>query len=215
MNGPSLAENHGPLDKILQLADIARPGIGHQLPESILAELQLRQLVLFGKLAEKMLRQQQDVLRMFPQGRHGHGNYIEPVVEVFAETTFLDQCFQVAMGRRDDPDIDLYRQIRTHGIDLFLLQNTQYLGLQEGTHIADLIQEDGPPIGLQKLSLTIGGRPGEGALPVAEKLRLQELLRNGGAVHPDKGPLGAGAVVMDRMGNELFTGAALASYQHG
>ncbi len=56
--------------------------------------------------------------------------------------------------------------------------------------------------------------PGERALLVAEELALEERLRQGGAGHLDEGPVPSRAVLVERLGEQLLAGAALAEEQH-
>ena len=62
MNLRPLAKDNGPLNQVFKLANIPGPGIGHELSQSILAQLHRRQIILSRKLIEKMLRQQANVL---------------------------------------------------------------------------------------------------------------------------------------------------------
>ena len=50
----------------------------------------------------------------------------------------------------------------------------------------------------------IRGGARKGTFRVTEQLRLQQLLRNGGAVDGSEAPLVPGAHPMDRAGNDLF-----------
>ena len=62
MNLRPIAKDNSPLNQIFKLANIPGPGIGHELSQSILAQLHRRQIILSRKLIEKMLRQQANVL---------------------------------------------------------------------------------------------------------------------------------------------------------
>ena len=77
-------------------------------------------------------------------------------------------------------------------------------------HVADLVQEKRAAVGLLELSDLVFVRAGEDALAVAEQLALDQLLRNGGAVHLDEGLFGAQALGVDGVGHQLLARAALA-----
>ena len=68
--------------------------------------------------------------------------------------------------------------------------------------------------GLELADLLVG-RPGEGALLVAEQLAFQQRLGDGGAVQADERAFLARAGVVDGAGDQLLAGAAFAADQHG
>ncbi len=68
-----------------------------------------------------------------------------------------------------------------------------------------------PPLALLELADAPLGRPGEGALLVAEQLALQQRLGNRRAVDRQERPVGAAAVLVEGAGDQLLAGAALAA----
>jgi hypothetical protein len=76
-------------------------------------------------------------------------------------------------------------------------------------HFADLVEQERPPFRHLEEAFLVSGRAGERAFLVAEELRLDQVLGNGGAVDLDERPLGALAVVMQRVGDELLARAIL------
>ena len=71
--------------------------------------------------------------------------------------------------------------------DLTLLQHTQQLVLHRHRYVADLIQQQGAPIGRLKQSLVILDRSGKRAPFVPEELARQQRLREAGAVYGNEG----------------------------
>ena len=67
----------------------------------------------------------------------------------------MDHGSQVAVGRRDDADIDLDRFLSTHTLDLMLLQYPQQTNLSGQRQLTDFIQEQRTPIGTLKPTLTL------------------------------------------------------------
>ena len=57
-------------------------------------------------------------------------------------------------------------------------------------------------------------RAGKSALVIAKELALQQGLADGGAVHRNKGVVGPGAVVVDRLGQHLLSGPCLPQNNH-
>jgi hypothetical protein len=59
----------------------------------------------------------------------------------------LDFLAQVAVGRRNEPEIHLARLVFADAIDLALFQHTQEMRLQIERHLADLIEKQGAAAG--------------------------------------------------------------------
>jgi hypothetical protein len=83
------------------------------------------------------------------------------------------------------------------------------------SHVADLIQEEGPPVALFEFPHAPRQGSGEGSLLVAEELALEQGLGDGGAIHRQERLIPAPAVVVDRPGHHLFPGAALPPQEDG
>ena len=81
--------------------------------------------------------------------------------------------------------------------------------------VADLVEEQRAFVGRLDLADGLLDRAGEGAALVAEQLAFQQVFRDGAAVDGDERLLGARAEVVQRAGQRLLAGAALAEQQHG
>src|SRR2546422_829787 len=95
-----------------------------------------------------------------------------------------------------------------------LLEGAQDLGLGLEAHVADLVEEQRPPVGHLEPAAPPGQRAGEGALFVAEQLRLDELLGDGGAVDLDERPVAPRRERVDGPRPQLLAAAVLAVDQH-
>ncbi len=71
------------------------------------------------------------------------------------------------------------------------LQNVQELGLHLGRNLADLIEEDGAPVGELEPADSLGDGACEGPFFVTEELTFDEAGRQRAAVDLDEGLLGA------------------------
>ena len=71
----------------------------------------------------------QDVAGALAQRGHLEVDDTDPVVEVRPEPPVRDHLGQVAVGRRDHPDIERDFFSRSHPLQLVLLQNPQQFGL--------------------------------------------------------------------------------------
>ena len=139
---------------------------------------------------------------------------VEPVEQVLAELARLDQLGQVAVGGGDDAHVHLDRVGRADPLDLALLQHAQQLHLGGERDVADLVEEDGAAVGGVEEALLVALRAGEGALHVAEELRLEERLGEGAAVQGHEGMALARAAGVEGAGHQLLAGAALAGDEH-
>ena len=107
------------------------------------------------------------------------------MVEVLAEALLLYLLTQVLVGGRNHPHVHIYVLVAADAREFLLLKHAQHLGLGRKGHIAYLIEEKGSAVGLLELALVLLDRRGERALLMTEKLALDKLRRNGGAVHFD------------------------------
>ena len=141
-------EDDGALEDVLQLADVARPGIGDRAGACVSGLIPSNRLpILRGELVEEELRQQRDVLRPLAERRELDREDAEAVVQVLAERLLADGLEQVAIGGGDDPDVDLHRRRAADPVELVLLQDAEQLGLGLERELADLVEEDRPAVG--------------------------------------------------------------------
>src|SRR6185369_6402400 len=94
--------------------------------------------------------------------------------------------------------------------DDLLLDHLEKLALQRRRDVTDLVEEQGAAVGRLEQAGAGGLGVGEGALFVAEELRFDERLRQGGAVHLDEGTVAAAAGGVEGAGDMAFAAAGLA-----
>ena len=102
----------------------------------------------------------------------------------------------------------------THGAHLTELHDAEELGLEPERHVADLVEEQRPPVGLEEQAAARLHGARERAAHVAEELGLEQGLGDGGGVDGDERPRAAGPSRVDGAGDELFARARLA-HDHG
>src|SRR5207244_2581023 len=199
------------LDRVLELAHVPLPlvraeravrvgGQGLRLP------LETRR----GR-GEGVLDQERQVLGPLAQRRERDRDDVQAVVEVLAEAPRLHLGLEVLVGGGEDADVDLERAVAAHPFELALLEHAQDLRLRLERHVADLVEEERAAGGDLELPLARRDRPGDGALPVAEEPALDQLARERSAVHLDERLRAPGAVVVERVGDQLLAGAARAA----
>ncbi len=179
-------------------------------------DLGREQVDLFGHLeaGEKTPDEKGQVLEPLAQRRHVHADDGEAEVEVLAKTPAVHLALEVPVRRRDDADVDLARLDLAEAPDLARLEGAQELRLQLDGKLADLVEEDGSPVGRFERADPVALGPGERAAHVTEELTLDEVRRDGSAVDDDEGPLAARAALEDLGRDELLAGAALAFDEH-
>jgi hypothetical protein len=95
-----------------------------------------------------------------------------------------------------------------------LLQHPKHLRLGHEAHVRDLVQEDRAAVGQLELAALLRRGARERTLFVAEQLGLDQLLRNGRAVHFHKGPARAPALQVDLTRHQLLAGSVVAGDQN-
>jgi hypothetical protein len=138
---------------------------------------------------------------------------VEPVVEVLAKAPVADPFLEIAVGGRDDPDVDPQRFVGSQRLDGPLLEHPQQLGLRGQRHLRHLVEQQRPAVGRPEPPLAPPDRAGEGAALVAEQLRLQQRVGERRAVDRHEGAAVPGPALVQGAGDQLFAGAALAADQ--
>ena len=100
-----------------------------------------------------MLDEQRDVVGAVVQRRQVQPHDAEPVEQVLAEPAGADLVLEVAVGRRDDPDVDLLRLRAADAADLALLERAQQLRLEIERQLAELVEEQRAAVGLLEQAL--------------------------------------------------------------
>ena len=209
----AVAQDHRPLDVVLQLADVARPVVLAQQPHRLGVDPADLAAVLLGVALQEELDQRRDVLAALAQGRQVDRDDVEPVVQVLAEPAGVDLVEQVAVGGGDDPGVDLDGAGVADPLELPLLQDAEQLDLELGRGAVDLVEEDAAGVrGLEPAGPVVDGA-GERPLDVAEQLALEQALGQGAAVDADVGAGVARAEVVDGAGDQLLAGPGLADDQ--
>ena len=118
-------QNDGPRQKVFQFADVARPIVRHHLTQHVFGDPLHMPAELPRQTPHKMRGQQRDVIAALAQWRHVHRHHQQPVVQVHAKPSFAHQFRQVAVRGRKQTHVHLQRAIRSHRLELLLLQHSQ------------------------------------------------------------------------------------------
>ena len=102
----------------------------------------------------------------------------EAVEEVVAETALVPQHIEALVGRGDDPPGKALPLAPAHRGESALLEYLQQLDLHRNRHLADFVEEKrAVRIAALEDALVVIDRAGERTFAMAEKLRLDEVLR--------------------------------------
>ena len=123
-----------------------------------------------------MLREEQHVAAARAQRRQRQVDHVDPVIQILAKPLVLDHVLELAVGGREQANIDGDLGLGADRADLALLQRAQELGLELDRHLADLVEEQRAAVGLLEQALPALLGVGERALGVAEQLALEQLL---------------------------------------
>src|SRR5262249_62179892 len=135
-------------------------------------------------------------------------------VEVLAKPVLLDRRLQVAVGRRDEADVEWHLLLAADRTDGPLLERTEELRLERERQVTDLVEQERPAVRLDEQTRVRAPGVGEGAARVAEQLALEERLRHRSAVHADERAAAAAALAMERARDDFLAGPALARHEH-
>ena len=98
-------------------------------------------------LLEEVVHKRRDIGLALPERRQGHGDDVEPIVEVLAKTARLHLGGEIAIRRRHQPDVDLDRLRPPTRSNSRSCSTRRSLHLHRRRDLADLVEEQGPAIG--------------------------------------------------------------------
>src|SRR5438128_4683489 len=211
---PAGRHDDGPVDLVLQLADVAGPLVLDDGLQGLGAEAHLA-LEGLRIAPEEGIGEEDHVLTALAERRQVDGDHGEAIVQILAEASAPQGLVEALVGGRDHAHVDGDDLAAAHPLDLALLQEAQQLDLKGQAHLRDLVQEESAAGGHLDLALALGVGPRERAALVAEELALQQGLGDGPAVDSDEGARLARTVRVDGPGHQLLARAALALAEHG
>ena len=135
-------------------------------------------------------------------------------IQILAEAPFGELVLQFAAGGGDGAKGAFARLGIADRRDLELLDHAQQFDLHVGWNVGRFVKEDRGPVG--QFEQTWPGSVGAGERPfdVTEQLALDQRRTERGQIDRHEGPLGSQRVAMNRAGDQLLAGAALAGDQH-
>src|SRR5690606_7666777 len=192
-----------------QLSHVSRPRITEQRRLRLGREADDRPPEASAQAAQVSMQERLQVGRAFTKRWNLELDDAEAIVEIAAKSAALHLELQIPVGGRDDAYVDRHQAVRSHRAKLSLLQYTQQFRLHAQREFAELIEEQGAPVGELEVAPPTSVRSREGALLVSEELTFDELARDGSAVQGDEGSASP-TLDMDEVGDEFFAHPCLA-----
>src|SRR6267142_1205165 len=209
----TLGQKHRPLDDVHQLAHVSRPGIACDLALGL--SRQTHVLSEFPPHAlDKERGEQRGIAVPFPERGNLDRHDVEAVVEVLAETSLAHLVDERAVGRGEDPHVDLDVARAAHAAHDFRIEEFEELRLKRQGELSHLVEKDRAVLGRLEEAHAELRRVRESALLLAEELALQKLARDRGAVDLHEGPPPSRALPVDGPREKLLPHAALTQHQY-
>ena len=119
------------------------------------------------------------------------------------------------MSGAENTDVHGNRGVSAQAFDLSFFQHPQHLGLSQGVHIANFIQEDCPSMRLFELSFALLGGASKGSFFMPKKLTLNQGIGQSRAVDGNESSFFPGTAIMNFAGQQFFTRAAVSLDEDG
>src|SRR5713101_1620443 len=181
------------LDEVAQLANVTGPGIAEKDFHRGLADFLAAASVSGAEFSEEVARERGNVFAAVAERGNEKGNDVQAVEKVLTKRAAGDFLLEVFVGGGDDANVHGDGLAGADGFEALLLEDAKDFGLRAKAHVADFIEKERAAVGFLKLADFVVAGAGEAALDVAEKLGLDELLRNGGAIDFNEEAFGAQA----------------------
>src|SRR5450830_213959 len=211
----AVTHEDGPLDAVLQLANVPRPVIAHEDVDRRRRDTPHVLAMPRRVLLDEVVRQEGDVGAPVAQGRQEDREHVEAVEKILAEAPLRHRGFEVPVRRGHEADVDRNRMKAAEPFELPLLQDAQELHLGRDGQISHLVQKERPLVGELEAPFLLGPRVRESARLVAEELGLDQALGKRGAAHPHERLARTRRVVVESVRDELLAGSRLSPNEDG
>src|SRR6185436_15332313 len=170
--------------------------------------------VLLGVAHQKFIGEKLDVAETLTKRRQEELDDGETIVQIFAEVVIRQRLLQVAVGRRQNADVDFDLLLASEAANAARFDRAQKLDLDVRRHLRDFVEEDRPAVSHLERTRLLVDRSGEGTLLVSEQLVFQNVFRQRGAVQGEEWSLDALALGVDGAGDQLLARARFTEDQH-
>ena len=138
---------HAALDRVLELAHVARPRMPQQRVHGRVVEARQILPIPPRMLLEKVERERRNVVTPIAQRRQHDFNRVETEQQVLPEAAGGHFGIDVGVRRRKNAHVDAARARRAEPLELAGGDHAQQLGLLRRRHIRDFVEEERAAIG--------------------------------------------------------------------
>ena len=135
-----VTHNHGALERVAQLTNVAWPGIIVEQVEHRFADRADLPGMLGAHLAKQQLNEVRNVFLVFAQRRHMDVEDIEAIVEIAAQLPAGHGFIGHFVGGGEDAHIHRRLDLASQAAQLVVFQHAQQLGLRRDRHLTDLVK---------------------------------------------------------------------------
>src|SRR6267154_5241614 len=211
----AVAQDHGPLDDVLELPNVPWPVVRLEERQRGPADLPDALAGFRGKPLDQIFDQERDVFGTLAERRDVDRKDVEPVKQILPECSCGNRFRQVAVGRRQEADVHVNRVAVAHALDLVILKDAEQGDLGFRRQIADFVEENRATVGGFESPQTSLQRARERALLVAKELRRDERRRDGCAVYPNEGASGSMRFPMNGSRDQFLAATGVARDEDG
>src|SRR5262249_33797165 len=151
-----------------------------------------------------------DLARPLAERRNRERHSVQAKEQILPKRSAHHFALEIAVGRRDEADVDALRLERAEALHLFFLQHSEQLHLRLKRELGDFVEEERASVGGLDQARLGAIRTGEGAFLVTEELGFEESLGERAAVDAHEGSLLSGRARVDRLREDLLSDAGLA-----
>src|SRR5580698_1037965 len=208
-------EYDGLFNGVLQFADVARPAVPGQPGERLVGDLLGGNVLLPTDLSDKVLDQNRHVGAVLAQWRHENRDYVEPVIQIFAEFALFYQFGEIGVGSHDHASVHANGFRAAEPLELALLEHAQQFGLQTERQVANFVQENRSSMGLFESPDAVAHGARECALDVSEQFGFQQSFGKRAAINGHQREAVASAGGMDGTGGQFLAGSGFTGNEDG
>src|SRR5713226_3073009 len=201
---PGRSQEHGALDRVAQLANVARPIVPFERRLCLRAQWRRGAIHRLTESFQEMEGERQNVVSSLLEGRQIDRKGAQSVKEIGPETAGIHFRAQIAVAGCYQANVDPLHFVTAHRPHLAAIDESQEFRLQGWRGVLNFVEKESAPIGDLKEAGTIPDRTGEGAFHVAKKLALQQRFRKNPTVDRDKRSLRARGELVQRPGKQLL-----------
>src|SRR6516165_5805962 len=121
MNEAAIRENRGALERVVEFAHIAWPGVREQRFPRVLGQTGRRTPERLADVPQERFAKRQDIARPLAERCDADVEHLEPIKEVLAEIASLDRLSKVAVRRGDHADVRLQHLRAAEPLEFALL----------------------------------------------------------------------------------------------